>query len=510
MKRDPREQNEYRARVEEESQKLYNKTICYLLKREYKGLVASHIKPYKICELENDEIGKFDVNNALLLSKGVDDYFDKLLMTFDKDGTPIFSDEVSVSVREEYQQYKLDDIVLNEERQAYLKVHRALFYYKNNYKQSSEVKIIFESKIYKELKYLNDRQLWLILNDNLWSVAKINQIKNLLAIRELKLYKSLSFAKLINIMSSREEFILTDRSIYEGINFNNGLFDGKTLTDKGNQKVYAKINLDYNHKLTSSDNRFIDNLFSNYTVSSIFQKIIGSALFNEKHKFIVSINGDGVNVDKLILKFVEVLDKYIYLTNSLQKFKKIENFNEIPDCKFLVFTCDPKNVVDDIVVNIIEDKEQSVNQFMDENRLIIMKNCRSNQKYSYPIVNIELNSNFAEFDNNISKLSDEFVIQWIIAGYNEFLESGLDENITNSITNTSNCSGLIKDWILEYCELGPYEESATLLYESYNKYCSVNNIRFISQVIFGKSLHYYATKKRASQGIVYVGIRIKK
>lgn len=129
--RDTKKQLEYKAQLEEESRRLYGSVRCWACHKPYKGLIASHIKPYKLCVIEGDEYSQFNVNNGLLLSKNIDDYFDKLDITFDDDGNIICSDNVQEEIREEFKNYKLDSIVLNNERRQYLALHRSLFYYKN-------------------------------------------------------------------------------------------------------------------------------------------------------------------------------------------------------------------------------------------------------------------------------------------------------------------------------------------------------------------------------------------
>ena len=55
-------------------------------------LRASHIKPWKDCETDNERL---DVHNGLLLSALWDAAFDGGLVTFDKDGRPQYSKELS-------------------------------------------------------------------------------------------------------------------------------------------------------------------------------------------------------------------------------------------------------------------------------------------------------------------------------------------------------------------------------------------------------------------------------
>ena len=57
-------------------------------------LRASHIKPWKRCD---DDAERLDVHNGLLLSALWDAAFDKGLVTFDDDGTPVLSSHLSAA-----------------------------------------------------------------------------------------------------------------------------------------------------------------------------------------------------------------------------------------------------------------------------------------------------------------------------------------------------------------------------------------------------------------------------
>lgn len=59
-------------------------------------LRASHIKPWRDCENDDERL---DVHNGLLLSALWDAAFDSGLVTFDDDGSPIFSECLSEQAR---------------------------------------------------------------------------------------------------------------------------------------------------------------------------------------------------------------------------------------------------------------------------------------------------------------------------------------------------------------------------------------------------------------------------
>lgn len=121
----------YKEELKEESKSLYGEAVCYLDKRPYKSLIASHIKPCVDCLKEDREDQAYDVNNGLLLSPTVDSYFDKKDITFADDESIIVGKDVADSVRVEFQKYSLDKNLLNNSRKRYLEYHRRLFAEKN-------------------------------------------------------------------------------------------------------------------------------------------------------------------------------------------------------------------------------------------------------------------------------------------------------------------------------------------------------------------------------------------
>ena len=92
-------------------------------------LIASHIKPWS--ESSNKE--KLDRYNGLLLLPNYDKLFDKHLISFDDDGKIIISSQIK---EEEYKVLGIsaNDKLFNvfEENKPYLKIHREIFFFKNN------------------------------------------------------------------------------------------------------------------------------------------------------------------------------------------------------------------------------------------------------------------------------------------------------------------------------------------------------------------------------------------
>jgi len=125
--RDPYLHRIYKVQLQEECEEIYGNSMCVLEQLSYPILIASHIKPF----IESDENEAYDPNNGLLLSRTIDSLFDGRkgkppYISFNDDGTIIFSERLAEDVKEFWKDYQLENIVLNDERKEYLAYHRAL------------------------------------------------------------------------------------------------------------------------------------------------------------------------------------------------------------------------------------------------------------------------------------------------------------------------------------------------------------------------------------------------
>lgn len=126
----------YKEELKEESKRIYGEAVCYLDKKPYNSLIASHIKPCIDCLKEHREDQAYDVNNGLLLSPTADSYFDKKDISFSDEGTVLIGKNVAGAVRTDFEKMSLDKSVLTEQRKEYLKYHRRLFEQKNRGKNN--------------------------------------------------------------------------------------------------------------------------------------------------------------------------------------------------------------------------------------------------------------------------------------------------------------------------------------------------------------------------------------
>lgn len=121
----------YKKELKEESLKLFGKVVCYVDGMPYKTLIASHIKACNICLREGREDQAYDPNNGLLLDPTIDSYFDKYDITFSNDGKIIFASSVDIAIKSKYEQFSLDEKILNNDRLYYLKEHQKKFFEEN-------------------------------------------------------------------------------------------------------------------------------------------------------------------------------------------------------------------------------------------------------------------------------------------------------------------------------------------------------------------------------------------
>jgi putative restriction endonuclease len=120
--RDPYLHRIYKVQLQKESSELYGASKCMLEKLSYPVLIASHIKPF----IKSDETEAYDPNNGLLLSRTIDSLFDLKYISFSNEGQMLFSSRISDDVKEFWEDYRLEEDVLNEERKQYLAYHREL------------------------------------------------------------------------------------------------------------------------------------------------------------------------------------------------------------------------------------------------------------------------------------------------------------------------------------------------------------------------------------------------
>lgn len=110
----------YKIQLKEESEAKVGGTRCMLEKLDYPVLIASHIKPFINCDDEE----AYDPENGLLLSRTIDSMFDLGYISFDNDGSILFSQDLSSEIESFWKKYIIDTVFLTDKRLEYLEYHR--------------------------------------------------------------------------------------------------------------------------------------------------------------------------------------------------------------------------------------------------------------------------------------------------------------------------------------------------------------------------------------------------
>lgn len=131
VSRDPTMFRIMKEKIKQESKEIYGAVLCYLTKREQKGLVVSHIWRSSDALREMNIEAAYDPNNALILEPTTDQYFDKHDMTITREGNPAFNSKMPDGLVDSLIYLKIDDEILNPSRQKYLDIHVQNFAEKN-------------------------------------------------------------------------------------------------------------------------------------------------------------------------------------------------------------------------------------------------------------------------------------------------------------------------------------------------------------------------------------------
>lgn len=104
------------------------------------------------------------------------------------------------------------------------------------------------------------------------------------------------------------------------------------------------------------------------------------------------------------------------------------------------------------------------------------------------------------------------ILGWLLEGYKLYMKEGLDEPeiVKNATDNYRQESDIVAQWISECCEVNPnYFERSSILFENHNYYCKQRELK-TNITIFGRNMAKKFRKERYPEGIVYIGLRIRK
>ncbi|MFR3557138.1 MAG: HNH endonuclease [Paraclostridium sordellii] len=111
----------YKNQLKDESIRYFGKIKCMLEEIACMAPIASHIKPFIVC----DDFEAYDVNNGLLLGRDLDFLFDQGYITVTTSGNVLCSTkldkEIAISINAK--NLKLNKFFLNDSRKLYLEYH---------------------------------------------------------------------------------------------------------------------------------------------------------------------------------------------------------------------------------------------------------------------------------------------------------------------------------------------------------------------------------------------------
>jgi putative restriction endonuclease len=117
--RDPYLQGRYRSLLIQEVKEKCGSVQC-MVSANTGNCIASHMKPFSRCT--KDEA--YDENNGIYISEEIDYHFDKGRISFNDDGTIIFGKDFPDDQKDNFKDFCINSIFLNERRLKYLDFHR--------------------------------------------------------------------------------------------------------------------------------------------------------------------------------------------------------------------------------------------------------------------------------------------------------------------------------------------------------------------------------------------------
>ena len=514
--RDTDKQKKFKDELKEESKKYYGVEKCYASHKPYKGLIASHIKPYKICVLEGDEDSQFDINNGLLLAKAIDDYFDKFELTFDINGRIIFSDSIPEEIKEEFSEYYLEDFIYNKKRKNYMNIHRSIFFYKNYYHKEI-IKIKSTDNLERfNLPYLDCgiklyRDKIIVLKNDRWELCSLYKSKSEFIERTQSLY-DLSFyissADLYNKMNQEKKYLLNE--IPNGFNCLSStvLFDEENKIVKENAFKISSANYNLQEGIPQRFISLLEKIFNDEKYIKYFRKIINIAIKGKGFSKGVLFYGDLDSIEYLLEILRKVFGSYYYEDVNTKKISKTKVTSEsIPNCCILVIRINneaiEKNTIDkllsnDYFVKTILNHEQYIPFYIAEKNGVSIDNT----------LKFQLKGLLEKYNiDEIIEQEGSMILNWFI-NIDEEIDLDLSDN--KILSNTKKTS--VINWLNDNCIIiddYSLKISATELYENYIEYMKKSNEEALSDKMFFRILSKYVSKKRYGSGVFYLGIKFK-
>jgi hypothetical protein len=517
-KRDVNLQNEFKRALEIESINVYGQIQCYASKKPYKGLIASHIKPYKLCVMEGDQNAEYNVNNGILISSNIDAFFDKLDITFNSNGEIVFSDNVPDDIQKEFMNYSLDEKIFNDERKRYMEIHNALFYYKNYSSDQKHNKKPSMTNGSKVIKYVNDLDSVLCLEKEYWTILSNGKGK----IPSIQVNKPVE-----NSISTIQDPILKLKqensvvSLTKGISFPNGTYlDLNDIEIKqSNNNLFMINSFSFNPVQEEPVNfiMFLNEIFYNDSLRILqFQKILGSSLLGIGSNKAYVFKGNYLSFEILFETIKEAMGNlFLRYSNNRILAKQCANLT-IPNVSILYFENCPRKLNEDCIDELIDNSYFKATPLSIFKPMIFLSSSQKVPFHYFRLVEISL-SNYSVDPKKIFEEAPK-VLNWILKGMYQFnkdptipLEQSLVPNDGTSILGSTTEDNIVSLWLSARCEkmIGS-EIQSTVLYNDYVNYCKENNMVPSTQTMFGRKMRmHYSVPKRSRGARYYQNIKLK-
>ena len=519
--RDVSKQAQYKERLKEESKKIYGRVECYASHKPYKGLIASHIKPYKICVLEQDSTAEFDLNNGLLLTKVIDDYFDKLLLTFDSNGKIVFGENIPQEIKDEFAAYYLDEKVYNKKRKEYMAIHRSLFYYRN-YCQAQMVQA--EDRLKRiQIPYFDcGIKLYkgeiLVSQNGSWIVCPLSRLKAEFINRTKESYKMdffISNADLLNKLAQEKQYLLN--TIPEGFNCPHSMIDlqNNGAVEEENAFKVSQCNYEIQNGEPEKFLKLLGNCFRGHEESiQQFRRIIGLSLLGRGFSKSVVFSGQSDSINMIVDILTIILGTYVFIYEDTKKLSKKAKINEtIPNCRILIIKINNEVISESTINNIVS------NRFFQDSVVNIDKYTpfyvyAGKKKPLFDAIGIKFETVMEDFSvKEIMENESGKILKWLLEASIE-ISSKDDLSIQKifegeSIQSNNTC---LREWMKNNCYSTSdllIRTSASLLYQDYINYAKTNDFTPLPERKFYMELSRNYEKKRMSSGMFYCGVSLK-
>ena len=421
----------------------------------------------------------------------------------------------------------------------------------------------------RDVRYNVDNKVWMSWNGNHWQYDVAEYVKNLIEILAEKMsYDSAS----VSDMNERMRIAKNIDHIYGGVGkdallkearhmpgvpvfnadfdkdkyllcCNDGTIDLRTKSLRPSERedmisMTTACGVDMDHE-PKAFVKFINDIFADSEVAHYVHKALGYSISNStREQCIFILHGDGNNGKSLLLDVIaNVLGSYAVvsrpqlLTESDFGTSNTEEIARLNGKRFC--SVNETKSGDKLDEQLIKELSSGIGKvtarFLYSGSFEFYVTCKIWLASNYEpvikgtdkgiwrrIVKIPVPTDFTgkeDKDLRDKLLAEkERILGWLIKGYEMYEKEGLEkpEAIVKATADYRKEMDIVQQWIDEYCEIKPSNfERANVLYDSFRNFCMRRDQR-TNQTIFGRNLGKKFKKYNSGEGIVYIGLRLKR